>query len=193
MMALSATQLMAAATEVLVENGYRRIETPKEWPAASRLFEDEYGIVTLRVYDTWQRLRDEWNVAQGELVDLMSSRLGRPDPKSWEGYLVLLTVANAPEAQRREVVDLRYNTNRLRKLVATGLELETVDDVHTALLPLLPLNLEPPSTSGAGLLDRLPDLLAEDGIDPVVTETAVSSFLHNESIMEGLHELGPGP
>jgi hypothetical protein len=123
----------------------------------------------------------------------MSSRLGRPEPKSWEGYLVLLTVGDAPEAERRDVVDLRYNTNRLRKLVATGQELDTVDDVQTALLPLLPLNIEPPSTSGAGLLARLPELLEEEGIKPIVTEAAVKSFLRNESIMERLHEMGREP
>ncbi len=190
MTALTTTQLTVAATEVLIENGYQRVGPPRDWPRASRLFEDEYGIVALHVYDTWQDLRDEWNIAQGQLVDLMSSRLGRPEPKSWEGYLVLLTVGNAPEAERRDVVDLRYNTNRLRKLVATGQELETVNDVQTALLPLLPLNIEPPSTSGAGLLARLPELLEEEGIDPVVTEAAVTSFLRNESIMEHLHELG---
>jgi hypothetical protein len=192
-MALSTTQLTAAATEVLIENSYQRVGTPKDWPGASRLFEDDYGIVALHVYDTWQGLRDEWNIAQGQLVDLMSSRLGSPEPKSWEGYLVLLTVGNAPEAERRDVVDLRYNTNRLRKLVATGQEMETVDDVQTALLPLLPLNIEPPSTSGAGLLARLPELLEEEGIDPVVTKAAVTSFLRNESIMEHLYELGREP
>jgi hypothetical protein len=190
-MALSSTQLTAAATEILLKNGYRQVGAPKDSPILSRLFEDEYGIVSLQVYDTWQSLRDEWNISQGQLVDLMSSRLGRPEPKSWEGYLVLLTVGDPPEADRQDVVDLRYNTNRLRKLVATGQELETVDDVQTALLPLLPLNVEPPSTSDAGLLARLPDLLAGEGVDRAVTEAAVTSFLHNESIMERLHQMGP--
>lgn len=189
-MALTTIQLTAAATEVLSENGYKRVNVPPDWPSASRLFEDEYGIVALHVFDTWQGLRDEWNVAQGVLVELISARLGRPEPKSWEGYLVLLTEGDAPESERRAVVDLRYNTNRLRKLVATGQELETVEDVHTALLPLLPLDVEPPSTSGAGLLDRLPALLVDEGVDHAVTETAVASFLRNESIMERLHELG---
>ena len=188
-MALTTIQLTAAVTEVLVDNGYQTVRVPSDWPSASRLFEDEYGIVALHVYDTWQGLRNEWNIAQGQLVDLISARLARPEPKSWEGYLILLTEGDAPESERRAVVDLRYNTNRLRKLVATGQELETVEDVHTVLLPLLPLDIKTPSTSGAGLLDRLPALLSAERIDPAVTEAAVAAFLRNESIMGRLHEL----
>lgn len=188
-MALSNLQLIAATEDVLVTNGYQRVDPPADWPTGSRLYEDDYGIVALYVYDTWMRLRSEWNVAQGQLVDLMSNRLGRPDPKAWEGYLLLFTTASVPPGERREVTDLRYNTNRLRKLVATADDLETIDDVHTSLLPLLPLRIEAPSTSGSGLLSRLPALLVADGVDSEVTEAAVNAFLRNESIMESLHRL----
>jgi hypothetical protein len=188
-MALTTIQLLASVTEVLKENGYQQVATPTDWANSARLFEDEYGIVALRVYDTWRSLRDEWNIAQGQLVDLISDRLKRPDPKSWEGYLVLMTEGEVPDAERREMVDLRYNTNRLRKLVATGQELETVEDVRTTLLPLLPLGIDRPTAASAGLLDRLPDLLASEGIEIEVTEVAVDSFLRNESILEHLHEM----
>lgn len=78
-MALSNLQLIAATEDVLVTNGYQRVDPPADWPTGSRLYEDDYGIVALYVYDTWMRLRSEWNVAQGQLVDLMSNRLGLPD------------------------------------------------------------------------------------------------------------------
>ncbi|MDA8398623.1 MAG: hypothetical protein M0008_00980 [Actinomycetota bacterium] len=193
MMALSTVQLGAAATEVLARNGYRQVPTPDDWPTASRLFEDEYGIVALHVYDTWQRLRDDWNIAQGLLVDLLSSKLDRPEPKAWEGYLVLFTSSPVADVDYRDIVDLRYNTNRLRKLVATGRELETVDDVRTSLLPLLPLHIERPASMARGILGRLPDLLDGAGVDRRVTEAAVAAFLGNESIMERLRELEPRP
>ena len=189
-MPLSSVQLIAATADVLTANGYQQVDVPSGWPSESRLYEDDYGIVALYVYETWLQLRGEWNVAQGQLVDLMSARLSRPDPKTWEGYLLLFTTAIVPPDERREVTDLRYNTNRLRKLVATADELDTVDDVHTALLPLLPLQVGSPSSSGSGLLSRLPALLVEDGVEVRVTEAAVKAFLANESMMESLHRLG---
>jgi len=192
-MPLSNVQILAAAADVLISNGYQRVDVPSGWPSDSRLYEDDYGIVALYVYDTWLRLKSEWNVAQGQLVDLISARLDKPDPKAWEGYLLLFTTANVPPDERREVTDLRYNTNRLRKLVATGDELDTVEDVHTALLPLLPLEVEAPTSSGSGLLARLPALLIDDGVDSRVTEAVVDAFVHNDSMMESLHRLEGTP
>lgn len=189
-MALSGLQLIARATEVLEQGGYRRVPVPPEWPAAARLFEDPFGIVAVHVYDTWRELTDEWTSAQGLLVDLISVTIARPEPKTWEGYLVLLTGADVLEEDHQTLVELRYNTNRLRKLVATGQDIATLDDVRGALLPLLPLELERPVSSEAGLLARLPELLEVDGIDRSATETAVDAFLRNQSIMERLHQLG---
>ena len=188
-MALSTLQLVARATEVLEENGYHRVSVPSEWPAASRVFEDPYGIVAVHVFDTWRELDASWSAAQGLLVDLISANIARPEPKAWEGYLALLTGAELLEEDHQALADLRYNTNRLRKLVATGQDLATLDDVRTALLPLLPLDPERPDSSEAGLLARLPGLLEEDGIDRRATETAIDAFLRNESVMERLHEL----
>jgi hypothetical protein len=189
-MALSGVQLMARASEVLIEGGYQYVSVPATWPSGCRVFEDPFGIVALNVYETWQQLRDEWNDAQGLLVDLISENVSRPEPKAWEGYLVLLTPGGVVDSDRQDLVDLRYNTNRVRKLVATGYEIETLDDVRSALLPLLPLNLDRPSAAGTGLLDRLPELLSEDGIDSRATAAAIDAFVRNESIMEGLHNLG---
>lgn len=193
-MPLSNVQIIAATSDILTSDGYQQIEVPSSWPTESRLFEDEYGIVALYVYDTWFGLLNEWNIAQGQLVDLISARLGKPDPKVWEGYLLLFTTASVPPDDRREVVELRYNTNRLRKLVATGDELDTIEDVRTALLPLLPLAVgAATSSSGSGLLARLPELLLVDGLDARVTETAVAAFLRNESMLESLHRIVESP
>jgi len=192
-MALSSLQLIARACEVLEQNGYRRVSVPDDWPSASRLFEDPYGIVGVHVYETWRELADEWSRAQSLLVDLISATIARPEPKTWEGYLVLLTGAEVLDDDHQTLVELRYNTNRLRKLVATGQDIETLDDVRNALLPLLPLDVGRPESSRAGLLARLPDLLEEDGIDHRVTETAVDAFIRNESILERLHELRSEP
>lgn len=189
-MTLSAVQALAEATSVLKRGGYRPIEPPDVWPTTARVFEDPYGIVALRVYDTWQQLKADWADAQGMLVELISASVGRGEPKAWEGYLVLFALGPMLDSERRELVELRYNTNRVRKLVATSEDLGSLADVQTALLPLLPLQVDEPRDSSGGLLGRLPDLLAERGIDRKLTATAVDAFSRNESAMQRLHQLG---
>jgi hypothetical protein len=187
--ALSAIQVLAEASSVLEARGYRPASVPEAWPTSARVFEDQYGIVALRSYETWQQLSAGWTDAQGLLVDLISAHVQKGEPKAWEGYLVLLTVGQIIEDNRQEVVDLRYDTNRVRKLVATAEDLQSLDDVYTALLPLLPLLIDEPPSSASGLLGRLPELLSEQGIDRRVTEAAIDAFSHNQSVLQRLHEL----
>ena len=187
-MALSTIQVLAEATSVLEAGGYRAVAVPQAWPTSARVFEDPYGIVSLRVYDTWQQVSTEWTEMQGLLVDLISTNVRRGEPKTWEGYLVLLTIGQIIDEQRQDLVDLRYDTNRVRKLVATAEDLQSLDDVRTALLPLLPLQVDEPPTSASGLLNRLPELLSEEHIDPQVTETAIDAFSRNQSVVQRLHE-----
>ncbi len=184
---LTTSQVLAAATELLMNGGYESVPLEDGGFTSARVFEDPYGIVAVNVFDTWESLSDGWHLAQGSLVDLISNHLTRPEPKSWEGYLVLLTPAPVPEPERSHVADLRYDTNRLRKLVATGEDLQTLDDVREALLPLLPLEVEPPGVTRSGLLDRLPNLLASEGIPAEITRAVVEAFVDNGSIMERLH------
>jgi hypothetical protein len=185
---LTVTQLLAAATEEMVAGGYREFRTGAEAPLdPTRVFEDAYGIVSLHVYETWGHLVDRWPLAQGHLVDLISAHLRKPEPKSWEGYLVLLTPGRA-EADSR-VNTIRYDTHRVRKLLATGEDLGTLNGLRSALLPLLPLSVEPDRAAEEGLLDRLPALLASRQIDQEVTAAVVSAFQQNESIVDALHTL----
>jgi hypothetical protein len=187
--ALSAVQVSAEATAVLEGGGYQRFDAPEAWPATARVFEDPFGIVSLHVYETWQQLIDGWADAQGLLVDLISASVSREEPKAWEGYLVLFTVGRLLDADRQQMVELRYDTNRVRKLVAASEDLDSLADVKTALLPLLPLQLDYPELDEGGLLTRLPELLMQRGIDRDVTETAVRAFSQNESILQSLNLL----
>jgi hypothetical protein len=188
-MGLSAIQVLAEASSVLEAGGYRIVDPPESWPTSARVFEDSYGIVALRVYDTWQQLIADWTDAQGRLVDLISTYVRRGEPKTWEGYLVLLTVGQIVDGEHQQMVDLRYDTNRVRKLVAAAEDLDSLADVRTALRPLLPLQIDEPESSGSGLLGRLPELLASQGIDREVTEIAIDAFSRNQSIMQRLHEV----
>jgi len=185
---LTTSQLLAAVTERLASGGYNAVQTSDAWPSSSRVFEDVYGIVAVVAYETWTELTENWPDAQGQLVELISTHLTRPEPKAWEGYLVLLTPSEAPTGARAEFADIRYDTNRVRKLVAAGDDLQTLDDVEQALLPLLPLEVEAQVGSGPGLLERLPGLLAERNIELEAARAVVSAFVANESILERLHE-----
>lgn len=193
---LTATQLLAAASELLGVSGYveATIVTDGESDTrVSRVFEDPYGIVAVHVFDTWQQLAERWHVAQGQLVDLISAHLRSPEPKAWEGYLVLLTPGLLPPADTVAVNELRNDTNRVRKIVATGGDLGTLDDVHGALLPLLPLTLEESTATRIGVLTLLPELLESGGISRAVTSAVVDAFTANESIVERLHASRTAP
>jgi hypothetical protein len=188
--ALTTTQLLAAAAEVLESSGYQAAPTPDSWDSSTaRLFEDAYGIVAAVTFETWADLAEQWPDSQAALVDVMSAHLSRPDPKAWEGYLLLMTPSAPPLVDRSKVTAIRYNTDRVRKIIATGDELLAVNDVRAALLPLLPLQIGNGASGGPALLERLPTLLAPLGVEERATQTVVSAFVENASIMERLHDL----
>jgi hypothetical protein len=186
---LTASQVLGAATELLIAGGYNVVQAPPGAIGTLRVFEDAYGIVSLHIYDTWDQLARTWDVAQGELVDLISEHLTRSAPKAWEGYLALFSLSAPPASERIRVTELRYDTNRVRKLVSTGDELQTLGDVRTALLPLLPLDLEIRGPARAGVLDALADVIADEHISRTLIEGVIEAYLGNLSIVERLHEL----
>ena len=185
---LTTSQLLAAASETLLAGDYSAVAAPPNWTNSNaRVFEDAYGIVAVVVYETWSDLVAQWPDAQGQLVELISEHLARPEAKAWEGYLALLTPVAAPLEARSQIAEIRYDTGRVRKLVATGDELQTLDDIKRALLPVLPLEVGAQLESGVGLLDRLPKLLAAQGIDEDLTRVLVVAFENNQILLEQLH------
>jgi len=188
---LTTTNLTAAATSCLLEHGYTQIEEKQLGSAteAGRFYEDEFGIVLVAVYETWGDLSSGWQEAQATLVELISQHMSKVEPKAWDGYLVLLTPA--PSTAGREAVDaIRYDTSRLRKLVADGEELRSLGSVEDALLPLLPLQPVLGPGSGQSALDLLPELLERHAIEPRVTEKLIEAFSDDQPLVEGLHQLG---
>ena len=189
MMQFSSTTLLAAATELLAESGFRSVtaESSSRWGSSNvRLFEDPYCLAAVVVYDTWQELLERWPDAQAAVVDIVSARLGKSEPKSWDVYLVLLTAAFADTLAARELNAIRYDTTRVRKLISTGEELTTLDDVKRTILPLLPVSpvsLEPPRD----ILEQLVDALADRGIDRDDVSRVVAAFSKNEALMPALN------
>ena len=71
----TATELIAAASQALADGGHRRIgEKFKDWDTpTSRLFEDEYSVVGIAVFDTCTELLETWPTLQASLVDVIST------------------------------------------------------------------------------------------------------------------------
>ena len=188
-MSLNPTTLLASSAQLLTEAGYRLVasEAAAAWQtAASRLFEDPYSLVGVFVYDTWSELVEGWPDAQARLVDTMATRLSKTESKTWDGYVVLLTPGYSEPSSRGSVGLIRYDTTRVRKLVATGEDLRALGDVKRAILPLLPLamvGLEPPRD----MLTVLKEALRKRGIDREDAERVIKAFSRNESILSTLY------
>lgn len=188
--ALTVTEIFAAATGCLLSHGYREIDSARLGDAAGRgrFFEDAYGIVGVSVFETWGDLAGRWQDVQGALVRLISEYVSKAEAKAWDGYLVLLTPAGSTAG--REAVDLiRYDTSRLRKLVADGEELGSLSQVEDVLLPLLPLDPVMPALAERSALDLLPELLEGRDIAPAFTARLLEAYAAGKPLVEGLHEL----
>ena len=191
---LTPTDLIAASVDVLKRGNYSEYQlADQEWNSPyRRLFENEYNIVGIAAFSTCGDLISSWWDLQGSLVDLISSKVGHVEAKSWDGYLVLLTGSIAPTEQSR-IEQIRYNTKRLRKLVATGDILISSGDVERVLRPLLPLHLEATDVEKGTALDRLAIVLSEHGIDVDIAKTLVDCFINQESMIETIHQQRSSP
>lgn len=185
---LTPTYLMAAASSVLEEGGYQRIDKGfSEWSTATaRLFEDEYNVVGVAVFPTCGELLSAWADLQASLVDVIARRVGPAENKAWDGYLVLMTSAIAPSG-RLETEDVRYDTTRLRKLVITGENLNEPGDIDRLLRTLLPLPDQGGTIRQRSALAMLPEVMAQHGIRLALTEALVKAFQDQRPLMDAVH------
>jgi hypothetical protein len=185
----TSTDLIAAASQTLTVGGYHQITGRfRDWDTpTSRLFEDEYGVVGVVVFDTCAELLRTWTDLQASLVEVISRHVGKEEAKSWDGYLVLLSPGIAP-SESTAIDEVRYNTTRLRKLVATADDLKSPTDVERVLRPLLPLPQERANLGQESALDLLPRLLAEQKISEGVTRVLVDAFREQSPLLERLHQ-----
>ena len=188
---ITTTDLMAAATKALVDGGYSQVVRGFEgWDTpTSRLFEDEYNIVGIVIFDTCGELLRSWPDAQGSLVDVISRHVGREESKAWDGYLILLSPGLA-SSESAALDAVRYNTTRVRKLIGTGDDLRSPTDVERVLRALLPLGEERANVSQHSVLDLLPRLLVDHGIAKETTQILVDAFREQAPLLERLHHGG---
>ena len=190
---LTVTDIIAAATECLSSAGYSVVESDKApaWTRRpARLFEDPYSVVGVVVFDTWADLSEGWGDAQAGLVESISAYVGRAEPKAWDGYLALFTPAILPREETARAQSIRYDTTRLRKLLATGTDLTTIAAVRDTLLPLLPVREHSTSGTQESALDALPRLLGKRGFEEGTISDLVRAFRDQRSLMDALHGKG---
>lgn len=188
---LTSLEVLAAAEHALLSGGYSRIEeddTASKW-RRGRGYEDEYGIVGVFVYDSVADLDSLWSEAQDAVVDLITRYIGRDEAKAWDGYLCLMTPAVAEPALLSRMADIRRNTSRLRKLVATGCELKSVSDILRSLQALLPLEPQVAADVNTSALDALPGILLDHGISTAATVRLIEAFEQQDSMMRALQEV----
>jgi hypothetical protein len=189
---LSASSMIALASETLSLNGYRVVRDMtdmKKLGDQALLAEDAYSVISVVAFETWQQLEKEWAEAQADLVDLLARRLSRSAPKAWDGYLVLLCAGEPLD--RLDADRIERDTSRVRKIVATGGRLRTSADVTRVLDLLLPLELPNNLSALDDVLDALPELMA-DTVDRAKLKIVVDAFRDGSPPLERLHESGDG-
>jgi len=187
---LATTAIMTETSAFLCNGrGYREVSSiSREWDSpTSGLFESEYAVVGVVVFETCSELLDSWPEKQDALVRIMSKHIHQQESKSWDGYLVLLTPGIAP-SRDEEIERIRYNTNRLRKIVATGEDLRNPEDLERLMSPLLPLSSPTTRIALESALDFLAQLLLEtQDVPEGTTRLLIKAFESNLSLMECLH------
>ena len=184
------TGLLTKATSLLIDAGYERVTGVADaWDSStSRLFEDDYNVVGIAVVDTCADLLQSWPDLQSSLAEVITEHIAATEGKAWDGYLVLLTTGVAP-SERAALDAVRYDTSRLRKLVATGEDLTIDADVERVLRPLIPMKLDSGQLEVDSTFALLPELLAEQAIPTEETNALIKAFSEQASLMDRLHEV----
>ncbi|MGK0721850.1 hypothetical protein [Leucobacter sp. W1478] len=165
------------------------------WPAEALAFEDEYTLVAVWLFDTFEDLEESWLAAQDNVIRLLGSTLISTDPKSWDGYLILVTADTVPQGKAALLSNIRTNTRRLRKLVVTGDDvppqisstLEIAPAVRRALAPIVDLTL-PDSLNRADPLGSIIERNGLVGREAESLEVFLSAYRRGYPPVEALYE-----
>lgn len=142
MNSMSESTLLAAASNVLVANGFQEVDVSKSEeidPTRTRLFEDPYSLVLVAAFQSAVELIEDWPRVQSALAALITRTIDRNDAKAWDGYLVLLLARPPVRGDLGALSRIAYDTRRVRKIVVTPDLIGADLDLTDALLPVLPL------------------------------------------------------
>lgn len=195
---LSPSSVIAEVASILRRSNYQVVDTAdlRSFEVEQGvLAEDEFGIVLAIVTETAELIESQWCDYQAKFVEYLGSKLNKFDPKVWEAYMVLLTPSVTPRSLFPHLERIRLDTSQIRKLIITGEQLTALSDIARALLPVLPLDESDAEGSQESLLDTLPDLLEDRGVDRDSLEAVISAYRSQDSLMTTLykHLFGDAP
>lgn len=187
---ITVSSLINEAERCLEEGGYKvsrdvvGLELPQDHVL---LAEDHFGIVSVMVFETASELVSFWINAQDWFVHLLSQKLRKHDPKIWEGYLLLLTPTPASTESRHIIEDIEKDTSFIRKMVASGDDLQILGDIERFMLPLLPIKSVNITLDAESLLENLSQLLTARDVDERVVEVLVRAFKQQDALLESIY------
>jgi hypothetical protein len=146
----------------------------------------------LAFFEDFKTLKESWVDIQTSLVEKITSVLSQSDRKSWDVYLVLFTTGFVSSSDISAVKSIKYDTNRVRKLLSTGEDLRDLSDVGAALLPLMPIVEKSRVTNSDSVLKRLPEILEANENHAKMIRIAVEAFESQESISSALYRNSGG-
>jgi len=189
--------LLTEITRLLAESEIVRVDSARHqsWPVGSMAFEDEYSVIAVWTFESVEELIARWGIAQDHVVDLLGANVIATDPKSWDGYLILVAMDGVPEEMVAELNSIRSDTRRVRKLVLTADDfpsrvfdpLELTPQVRRTLAPILDLDLD--TTQGrADPLATLPSRIAGVLDSNAHLDVVIAAYEAGESPLKALHE-----
>jgi len=129
------TTLLDLARQVLRSAGYLVAST--EDRHRSFQFEDEAVLGSLHTFDDITALLETWEAEQDSFLKRSAKALRAEPTKAWNVYTVLLCSQACPDELRSKLDEIEENFRGTRKIARA--KLQTLEDVRSALLPLLPL------------------------------------------------------
>lgn len=189
--------LLTEITRLLAESEIVRVDCARHqtWPAGSMAFEDEYSVIAVWTFESVEELVAGWGAAQDHVVDFLGANVIATDPKSWDGYLILVSMDGVPEELVAELSAIRSDTRRVRKLVLTADDLpirvfdslELTPQVRRTLAPILDLDLD--TTPGrSDPLATLPKRVAGAFGDSAHLDVVIAAYEAGKSPLDALHE-----
>jgi len=179
------SELLARIADLLQSGGYVRAGADPY----GTTFEDAHSIVSVGAFDSISELIERWPEAQSRLVNLMSERLNRLDPKSWDGYLVLAASGVPTDRDQRAMADIEYDTSRVRKIVFADRP-DNVSGLISDLRPLLPLDVHNTNSSqpASEWFQQLEEELVEQGLSREPVSAVLEAYQANRPLLEAIYD-----
>lgn len=177
-------ELLAQIGQMLEAGGYQRVATLN----GAGLFEDSHSIVWAQSYDSIAELIQAWPEAQGALSELISGRLDRLAPKAWDGYLLLAATGQPNGREANDLTAIEYDVSRVRKVLVNPV-IGDLEEIRTALRPVLPLSLEGQTDSDdvkRNWVSSLEPALQAHGLETGPTRALLEAYEANRPLMDSI-------